>query len=63
MKQGHRGYIVNGKKILIRGGGWVDDLFLNEDEKNLEAQMQYVKHLNLNTDSTGRILGIKRKTL
>lgn len=45
---GHRGYIINGKKILIRGGGWVDDLLLNEDEKNLEAQIQYVKHLNLN---------------
>ncbi|MCI0611822.1 glycoside hydrolase family 2 [bacterium] len=45
---GHRGYVINGKKILIRGGGWVDDLLLNEDEKNLEAQIQYVKHLNLN---------------
>jgi exo-1,4-beta-D-glucosaminidase len=48
-EQGHRGYMVNGKKVLIRGGGWVDDLFLNEDEKNLESQFQYVKHLNLNT--------------
>ena len=48
-EQGHRGYMVNGKKILIRGGGWVDDLLLDEDEKNLEAQIQYVKHLNLNT--------------
>ena len=45
---GHRGYVVNGKKILIRGAGWVDELFLREDEKNLEAQMQYAKHLNLN---------------
>jgi len=45
---GHRGYMVNGKKILIRGGGWVDDLFLREDEKNLRAQMQYVKDMNLN---------------
>lgn len=48
-EQGHRGYTVNGKKVLIRGGGWVDDLFLNEDEKNLESQFQYAKHLNLNT--------------
>jgi exo-1,4-beta-D-glucosaminidase len=29
-EQGHRGYTVNGKPILIRGGGWVDDLFLRE---------------------------------
>lgn len=48
-EQGHRGYTVNGQKVLIRGGGWVDDLFLREDEQNLEAQFKYVKHLNLNT--------------
>ena len=46
---GHRGYMVNGRKVLIRGGGWVDDNLLQEDEKNLEAQFQYAKHLNLNT--------------
>jgi len=48
-EQGHRGYIVNGQKVLIRGAGWVDDLFLREDAKDLEAQFQYVKHMNLNT--------------
>ncbi len=48
-EQGHRGYKINGKKILIRGGGWVDDLLLVEDEDKIEAQLQYVKHLNLNT--------------
>lgn len=48
-QDGHRGYMVNGKKILIRGGGWVDDLFLREDEKNLRAQMQYIKDMNLNS--------------
>ena len=47
-EQGHRGYVVNGKKVLIRGGGWVDELFLDEDHKKLEAQFQYAKHLNLN---------------
>lgn len=47
--QGHRGYLVNGRKVLIRGAGWVDDLFLREDPENLEAQFRYVKHLNLNT--------------
>jgi len=48
-EQGHRGYTVNGKKVLIRGGGWVDDIFLREDEKNLKAQLAYVKAMNLNT--------------
>lgn len=46
--QGRRGYTVNGQKVLIRGGGWSDDMFLREDEKNLEAQFRYIKHLNLN---------------
>lgn len=46
---GHRGYKVNGKKILIRGGGWVDNLLLADDEQKIEAQIKYVKHMNLNT--------------
>lgn len=44
-----RGYVVNGKKVLIRGGGWVDDLLLADDDQRLEDQIRYVKHLNLNT--------------
>jgi exo-1,4-beta-D-glucosaminidase len=47
--QGHRGYKINGQKIVIRGGGWVDDLLLTDDPAKLEAQFQYVKHMNLNT--------------
>jgi exo-1,4-beta-D-glucosaminidase len=46
---GYRGYMVNGKKILIRGGGWADELLLREDEKKLAAQIQYTKAMNLNT--------------
>lgn len=48
-EQGHRGYIVNGKKTLIRGGGWVDDLMLADDIRKVEDQLLYVKHMNLNT--------------
>ena len=48
-EQGHRGYTVNGRRVLIRGGGWVDDLFLREEGRQLEAQLAYVKHMNLNT--------------
>lgn len=43
------GYIVNGKKVQIRGGGWTDEIFLRENKKNLEAQIQYTKLMNLNT--------------
>ena len=46
---GYRGYMVNGKKILIRGGGWADELLLRENETNLAAQIQYTKAMNLNT--------------
>jgi exo-1,4-beta-D-glucosaminidase len=47
--QGHRGYMINGRQVLIRGGGWADDLLLREDGKNLEAQVRYTLHMNLNT--------------
>jgi exo-1,4-beta-D-glucosaminidase len=44
-----RGYLVNGKQVLVRGGGWVDDLLLADDARRLEDQIRYVEHLNLNT--------------
>jgi exo-1,4-beta-D-glucosaminidase len=44
----HNGYLLNGKKILVKGGGWVDQLFLMPDSVNLERQIEYVKHMNLN---------------
>ncbi len=47
-KYGYRGYKLNGKKILIRGGGWVDHLFLNNSSKNLVAQIKYAVQMNLN---------------
>ncbi|HPF52231.1 MAG TPA: glycoside hydrolase family 2 TIM barrel-domain containing protein [Draconibacterium sp.] len=48
-ENGHRGFIINGKKILIKGAGWVDDLFLNDSDQKVEDQVRYVKHMNLNT--------------
>ncbi len=47
-EEGHRGYAVNGRKLLVRGGGWVDDLLLADDDRRLEDQIRYVKHMNLN---------------
>jgi len=44
-----RGYAINGKPILIRGGGWADDLLLADDDRRLEDQIRYVAHMNLNT--------------
>ncbi|MDX1642984.1 MAG: glycoside hydrolase family 2 TIM barrel-domain containing protein [Thermoanaerobaculia bacterium] len=48
-EDGYRGYAVNGKKILLRGGGWVDELMLDATPRRLEDQMRYVRHMNLNT--------------
>ncbi len=45
---GHRGFRLNGRPILIRGGGWVDDIFLNVKPKKLIKEILYARHLNLN---------------
>ena len=47
--EGFRGYKLNGKKILILGGGWVDNLFLNQEYNNLKYQVAYIKQMGLNT--------------
>ena len=39
---------INGKKILIRGGGWAPDMMLRPDPVRMEAELQYVKDMNLN---------------
>lgn len=45
---GHRGFKVNGKKILIKGAGWTDDLLLADTPENINVQLRYVRHMNLN---------------
>ena len=45
---GHKGFKINGKKILIKGAGWTDDLLLADTPETIDAQLKYVKHLNLN---------------
>ncbi len=47
-EQGHRGFMLNGRKILIRGGGWADDLLLDVKPKKLAAEVLYARHMNLN---------------
>jgi len=45
---GHRGFKLNGRKILIRGGGWADDMLLDVKHKKLQAEVLYARHMNLN---------------
>jgi exo-1,4-beta-D-glucosaminidase len=47
-ESGHLGFKVNGKKILIKGAGWTDDLLLADTPQTIDAQLRYVRHLNLN---------------
>jgi len=46
--QGYRVFRVNGKRILIRGGGWAPDMFLRESPARMEAELRYVKDMHLN---------------
>lgn len=40
---------VNGKPILIRGGGWASDMFLRADPRRFEQEIVYTRHMGLNT--------------
>jgi exo-1,4-beta-D-glucosaminidase len=46
---GHRGFKLNGKNVLLRGAGWTDDIFLRDNKKSYEQQIAMVKDMNLNT--------------
>jgi len=47
--EGWRGYMVNGKKILIRGGAWMTcDMLLRLTPKRYDALIRYAKEANLN---------------
>jgi exo-1,4-beta-D-glucosaminidase len=46
--RGHRLFRVNGKRILIRGGGWAPDMLLRESSDRLKTEFRYVRDLNLN---------------
>ena len=47
--KGARLFRINGKPILIRGGGWSQDMLMREDHENLPQQIRMVKDMRLNT--------------
>jgi exo-1,4-beta-D-glucosaminidase len=47
--EGSRLFRVNGKPVLIRGGGWTPDMMLRVDETRRETEFRYVKEMGLNT--------------
>ena len=46
---GGRAFHINGKNILIRGGGWTPDMMLRESSQRLHDEFRYVKDMGLNT--------------
>jgi exo-1,4-beta-D-glucosaminidase len=46
---GGRAFHINGKNILIRGGGWTSDLMLRENSQRLRDEFRYVRDMGLNT--------------
>src|SRR6266480_3623581 len=47
--QNHRVFKVNGRNVLIRGGGWASDICLRFTPERLKNEFRYVKDMNLNT--------------
>lgn len=45
---GYRIFKVNGRRVLIRGGGWAPDIFLRPSAGRELAELRYVKDMNLN---------------
>jgi exo-1,4-beta-D-glucosaminidase len=46
---GHRMFILNGRKVLLRGAGWTDDIFLRDTPESYKKQIELVKDMHLNT--------------
>jgi len=47
-KQHTKVFQVNGRNIVIRGGGYVQDLMLRPSNDRIDADLMYAKHMNLN---------------
>jgi exo-1,4-beta-D-glucosaminidase len=48
-KDKNRTFEINGKFVLLKGGGWTDDVLLQDTKNSVEAQLRYVRHMNLNS--------------
>lgn len=46
---GGRRFQINGKNILIRGGGWAPDMMMRENSERLRDEFSYVRDMGLNT--------------
>ena len=44
----YRQFTLNGKDILLKGGGWTDDIFMRDTPESIERQVRYVMDMNMN---------------
>ena len=49
MPNGARRFLINGRPILIRGGGWASDMLLRPVPGRVDDQLMYVRDMGLNT--------------
>jgi exo-1,4-beta-D-glucosaminidase len=47
--KGYRLFKINGRKILIRGAAWAPDILLRWSSRRLDADLDYVRDMGLNT--------------
>jgi exo-1,4-beta-D-glucosaminidase len=48
-EQKHIIFSVNGRRLLIRGGGWASDMLLRFSPERVKEEFQYVRDMNLNS--------------
>ena len=46
--EGHLQFILNGRKVLIKGAGWTDDRYLLDTPRSLDIQTDLVLNMGLN---------------
>lgn len=47
-EEGHRQFILNGKRVLVKSAGWADDIFLQDTPESILRQVRMVKDMGLN---------------
>ena len=47
-REGYRAFTLNGRRILLTGAGWTDDIFLRDTPERYREQLQMVRDMNLN---------------
>ena len=45
---GHRLFILNGRKVLVKSGGWADDILMQDTPESLRGQLELVRDMGLN---------------